>query len=84
MYTALTYPLDIIKTNRIIQSSLSKEGAESIPKEFQVLYEKGGLSRGLFRGLFIGFLSVHVQEQVSSVQNGILSAFGLSILTNPF
>jgi len=34
MYSVLTYPLDVIKTNRIIQSSLSKEGAESIPKEF--------------------------------------------------
>jgi hypothetical protein len=80
----LTYPLDIIKTNRIIQSSLSKEGAESIPKEFQVLYEKGGLNRGLFRGLFIGFLSVYAQENVTSVQNGAIGAFALSVLANPF
>ena len=43
MYSVLTYPLDIIKTNRILQTSLSKEGAESIPKEFTALYEKGGL-----------------------------------------
>jgi hypothetical protein len=84
MYSVLTYPLDIIKTNRIIQSSLSKEGAESIPKEFQVLYEKGGLSKGLFRGLFIGYLSVKAQEQVTSVQSGVLGAFALSVIANPF
>ena len=56
MYTALTYPLDVIKTNRILQTTLTKEGAESIPKEFLVLYEKGGLSRGLFRGFLAGLL----------------------------
>jgi hypothetical protein len=42
-FPLLTYPLDIIKTNRILQTSLAKEGAESIPREFLALYEKGGL-----------------------------------------
>jgi Mitochondrial carrier protein len=60
MYTVLTYPLDIIKTNRILQTSLSKEGAESIPKEFTALYEKGGLHRGLFRGLLVGYLAANM------------------------
>lgn len=60
MYALLTYPLDIIKTNRILQTSLSKEGAESIPKEFTALYEKGGLNRGLFRGLLIGYLAANI------------------------
>jgi hypothetical protein len=53
-FLVLTYPLDVIKTNRIIQTSLSREGAESIPKEFLALYEKGALSRGLYRGLLPG------------------------------
>ncbi len=83
MYAVLTYPLDIIKTNRILQSSLSKEGAESIPKEFSVLYEKGGLQRGLFRGLFIGFLAAHAQESLAN-SNGAIGAVVLSVLHNPF
>jgi Mitochondrial carrier protein len=61
MYTLLTYPLDIIKTNRILQTSLSREGAESLPKEFTALYEKGGLSKGLFRGLLIGYIAANFQ-----------------------
>lgn len=84
MYSILTYPLDVIKTNRIIQSSLSKEGAESIPKEFQILYEKGGLGRGLFRGLFISVVSNAVLSNFSSIQAGIVGGLALSVLTNPF
>ena len=83
MYSVLTYPLDIIKTNRILQTSLSKEGAESIPKEFTALYEKGGLNRGLFRGLIVGYLAAQMQTPVSS-STGLLGAVGISVLTNPF
>lgn len=59
----LTYPLDVIKTNRILQTSLSKEGAENIPKEFLALYEKGGLNRGLFRGLLAGVVGSFFMEK---------------------
>ena len=51
MYSLLTYPLDVIKTNRILQTSLAKEGADSVPRELSVLYEKGAFSKGLFRGI---------------------------------
>lgn len=84
MYTLLTYPLDIIKTNRILQTSLSKEGAESIPKEFTALYEKGGLTRGLFRGLLIGYLAANVQGALTSPQTGTLGAVLISVVANPF
>ena len=40
-FALLTYPLDIIKTNRILQTSLSKEGGESLPRELSTLFEKG-------------------------------------------
>lgn len=50
MYSCLTYPLEVIKTNRILQTSLAKEGAERIPREILSLQEKGNLYRGLFRG----------------------------------
>ena len=50
MMQFLLYPLDVIKTNRIVQSNLAKEGVESIPREFFALYEKGGLQLGAMRG----------------------------------
>lgn len=84
MYSVLTYPLDIIKTNRILQTSLSREGAESIPKEFTALYEKGGLSRGLFRGLFAAYLAANIQGILSNPHTGSLGGIGLSIICNPF
>lgn len=84
MYSILTYPLDIIKTNRILQTSLSKEGAESIPKEFIALYEKGGLQRGLFRGFFVGYFAANFTTFLS---NPVLSFWGGTLVTvfnNPF
>lgn len=84
MYALLTYPLDIIKTNRILQTSLSKEGAESIPKEFNALYEKGGLNRGLFRGLFVGYLAANMQNIFTSPASGALSGLVLTVACNPF
>lgn len=84
MYSLLTYPLDIIKTNRILQTSLSKEGAESIPKEFTALYEKGGLSKGLFRGLLIGYLAANIQGALTNPTTGSIGAVVLTAVTNPF
>lgn len=57
MYSFLTYPLDVIKTNRILQTNLSKEGADSIPRELSILFEKGQFQRGLYRGFVIGYLA---------------------------
>ncbi len=83
-FTLLTYPLDTIKTNRMLQTSLSKEGAESIPRECQALYEKGGLNRGLFRGLVVGYLAATLQGSVNDVSAGSIGAFALRIISNPF
>lgn len=83
-FALLTYPLDIIKTNRILQTSLSKEGAESIPREFQALYEKGGLGRGLFRGLLVGFVASTLQGTFTDARAGTIGAFALSVACNPF
>ena len=81
----LTYPFDIIKTNRILQTSLSREGAESIPREFTALYEKGGLSRGLFRGLFVALLAANVQSGDLNANSGFsLIPIALTAACNPF
>jgi hypothetical protein len=83
-FPLLTYPLDIIKTNRILQTSLAKEGAESIPKEFLALYEKGGMKQGLYRGFLIGFLAASLQGPISGdAKTGALAGLALSVLTNP-
>lgn len=55
MYQFLFYPLDVIKTNRIVESSLAKEGVESVPREFMALYDKGGLQAGVMRGFATAF-----------------------------
>lgn len=81
MYAILTYPLDVIKTNRILQTSLSKEGADQIPREILALQEKGGLSRGLYRGFGAGFASAVLSglnirnEKASNAAFGIVLAF---------
>ncbi len=77
----------MIKTNRILQTSLSKEGAESIPKEFVALYEKGALKHGLFRGLASGFVYgaiLNFYENGFGNGLGILGAFACSSVANPF
>ena len=53
MYGFLTYPFDVIKTNRILGTSLSKEGGESITREAVNLFERGEFRRGLYRGFGI-------------------------------
>ena len=86
MYGLLTYPLDVIKTNRILQTSLAKEGADSIPRELSVLYEKGAFAKGLYRG-FLPVMAISLFPSISGNQNfiwgmGFGSIFG-SILINP-
>jgi hypothetical protein len=83
-FPLLTYPLDIIKTNRILQTSIAKEGAESIPREFLALYEKGGMKQGLYRGFLIGLLAASLQGPFSNdARSGTVAGLALSVITNP-
>ena len=43
MYQFIAYPLDVVKTNRIIGSQISKEAGENLPREMLTLYERGAL-----------------------------------------
>ena len=53
MYSFITYPLDVIKTNRILETELV---TKSVPREFVKLYENSGLHHGVMRGLAIGMV----------------------------
>jgi hypothetical protein len=83
MYPFLTYPLDVIKTNRILQTSFAKEGAESIPKELTALYEKGHLKNGLFRGAMVGLALSTCQNLLTNPAGGISAGVIVTIITNP-
>ena len=66
MYGFLTYPLDVIKTNRIVGSQLTREAGENLPRELVTVYERGTMQAGFYRGLapiafFIGARGVAAQ-----------------------
>ena len=81
-YQFLTYPLDVIKTNRIVQSSLAKEGVESVPREFMALYDKGGLQLGAMRGFSMGLL-LAASEQYAPMQSLFVSVPLLTAIQQP-
>lgn len=86
MYSILTYPLDVIKTNRILQTSLAKEGAERIPREILSLQERGNLHHGLFRGFMATVLASSIVKVMSNVDDAEAQvvAVGLgTLITNP-
>ena len=86
MYALLTYPLDVIKTNRILQTSLSKEGQESIPRELVALYERGGFQRGAFRGFLMGVIAAFAYQPMTEnyLRTGFLGSLGATALINPW
>ena len=69
MYNFLTYPLDVIKTNRIAGTQIAKEAGDSLPRELVSVYERGLMQSGLYRGL--APLAVFVGAR------GVLSALGM-------
>lgn len=73
MYQFLTYPLDVIKTNRIVQSNMAREGVESVPREFMVLYEKGGLEAGAMRGFSVA-AALAVADHINPTHGLMMSA----------
>ena len=87
MYQVLTYPLDVIKTNRIVGSALSKEAGEAIPKEFLTLHEVGAMRAGLFRGFAPYIISMPFWYQVHQHEGLNFPAIAMvsgSFMLNPF
>ena len=54
MYQFIAYPLDVVKTNRILGTQISKEAGENLPREMVALYERGALQSGMYRGFATG------------------------------
>ena len=52
MFGIVSYPFDVIKTNRIVQSAFSKEATENLPREVVALHERGAVQKGLMRGFW--------------------------------
>lgn len=87
MYQLLTYPLDVIKTNRIVGTPLAKEAGEAIPKEFMTLSEVGGLRGGLFRGFVPFMIALPLWQQCHSQMTmgfPLITLISGSIMINPF
>lgn len=83
----LTYPLDVIKTNRIVNSPLTKGAGENLPREFVSLYERGNLRSGLFRGLLPGLGATLFWKEVADQSRNGLPVITLvlgTITLNPF
>ena len=87
MYSYLTHPLDVIKTNRIVGSQISKEAGENLPREILALYERGMMQGGLYRGLApafgIGILWKMPTEEVGLQRYPAISLLIGTLLLNP-
>ena len=53
----IAFPLDVVKTNRILNTSFNKECGENLGRELMTLFERGQFRSGLYRG-FIPFLMI--------------------------
>ena len=51
MYHYIAYPLDVAKTNRILNTSFNKECSENLGREIVTMYERGQFRNGDYRGL---------------------------------
>jgi hypothetical protein len=86
MLALLTYPFDVIKTNRILNTPLSKEAGHNMGREFVSLYEQGGLSRGAFRGMSLPILAIITSKfalSASPIDNLYTNILALSVVSNP-
>ena len=83
MLHLLTYPLDVMKTNRILQTNLALECEEFAPKEIVALFERGGLRHGAMRGLSMSVL-LAAAAQAQTFDNLLLASPVLTLVQGPF
>ena len=84
----LLYPLDVIKTNRILNTPLSvKEAGGALPKDLRALYERGAMRGGLYRGVLPVAVTYHVaavQWESVGASTLLIPALAAACLVNPF
>ena len=51
MFAIYGNALNVVATNRILQNEFSKTAGDNIANEIALLYERGALRNGLFRGV---------------------------------
>ena len=51
MYQYIAYPLEVAKTNRILNTNFNKECSENLGKELVAMYERGSFRNGAYRGM---------------------------------
>ena len=56
LYSSITYALDVIKTNRILENPLVERASANIADELGSLHDVGRFRDGLYRG-FIPFIA---------------------------
>ena len=83
MFHFLTYPLDVIKTNRILETTVAKETGEFAPAELAAIFERGGLQYGAMRGLVMSMI-VASSQRMSPIQDVMVAIPTLSLAQNPF
>ena len=83
LYHLLTYPLDVIKTNRILDSKLTTPSMATVLKEAVEIFDKGGLQKGLMRGMLMSF-AIGSITQLEYYRDPIFFAPVVSVLQNPF
>ena len=82
MLHVLTYPLDVMKTNRILQTNLAVECEEFAPKEIVALFERGGLQHGAMRGLSMSIL-LAAAAQAQPFDNLLMASPLLTLIQGP-
>ena len=82
VWELFSYPLQVITTNRIVESQLSKQGANSLSRELNILTSEGLNNRGLARGL-LPFLLYEFGSPLVARGDTVIAAAG-AVAFNPF
>ena len=56
VYEVIMYPMNVISTNRIMQTTLARDSGENLNNELRRLMQVNTLGSGLFRGLLLGLV----------------------------
>ena len=61
-------PLDVVKTNRIVGSEISRQAGESLPRELTAIFERGAFKNGMYRGLLPMFTQTAIFSGARNIE----------------